>query len=101
MKDPRIEKLAKNLLTYSVDLKENENILIEVLGEEGLPLAKELVEQAEEMKARPYFNIINYELLRIMLENATEEQIKLYSKHDEARMKDMDAYIGIRATSNS
>ena len=101
MKDSRIEKLAKNLLTYSVDLKENENILIEVLGEEALPLAKELVRQSEEMKARPYFNIVNYELLRIMLENATEEQIKLYSKHDASRMKDMDAYIGIRASSNT
>lgn len=101
MKDSRIEKLSKNLLTYSVNLKENENILIEVLGEEGIPLAKELIKQAEKMKARPYFNIINYELLRNMLENATEEQIKLYGKHDEARMKDMDAYIGIRASSNT
>ena len=74
MKDPRIEKLAHNLLTYSIDLKENDNILIEVLGEEGMPLAKELMRQAEQMKARPYFNIVNYELLRIMLENATEEK---------------------------
>ena len=40
MKDPRIEKLAHNLLTYSIDLKENDNLLIEVLGEEGMPLAK-------------------------------------------------------------
>lgn len=101
MKDIRIEKLAHNLLTYSIDLKENDNILIEVLGEDGIPLAKELMRQTEQMKARPYFNIVNYELLRIMLENATEEQIKLYGKHDEARMKDMDAYIGIRATSNT
>ena len=101
MKDPRIEKLAHNLLTYSIDLKENDNLLIEVLGEEGMPLAKELMRQAEQMKARPYFNIVDYELLRIMLENATEEQIKLYSKHDTARMKDMDAYIGIRASSNT
>lgn len=101
MKDIRIEKLAHNLLTYSIDLKENDNILIEILGEDGIPLAKELMRQAEQMKARPYFNIVNYELLRIMLENATEEQIKLYGKHDEARMKDMDAYIGIRATSNT
>ena len=101
MKDIRIEKLAHNLLTYSIDLKENDNILIEVLGEDGIPLAKELMRQAEQMKAKPYFNIVNYELLRIMLENATEEQIKLYGKHDEARMKDMDAYIGIRATSNT
>ncbi len=101
IKEPTIEKLAHNLLTYSIDLKENDNLLIEVLGEEGMPLAKELMRQAEQMKARPYFNIVNYELLRIMLENATEEQIKLYSKHDTARMKDMDAYIGIRASSNT
>ncbi len=36
-----------------------------------------------------------------MLQNADEEQIKLYTKHDYQRMKDMDAYIGIRATSNT
>lgn len=101
MRDTRIEKLANNLLTYSVNLKENENILIELIGEDGLPLAKELIKQAEKMKAKPYFNIINDELLKTMLENATEEQIKLYGKHDELRMKDMDAYIGIRASSNT
>ena len=39
MKDIRIEKLANNLLTYSVDIKEGENILIEVLGEEAIPPA--------------------------------------------------------------
>lgn len=63
-------------------------------------LAKEIIKKAEELGARPQFNIINYELLRVMLENASEEQIKMYAKHDKARMKDMDAYIGIRATSN-
>ena len=100
MKDIRIEKLASNLLTYSVKIQKGENILIEVLGEDAIPLAKELIIKAEELGAKPYFNIINYELLRVMLQNATEEQIKLYAKHDEARMKDMDAYIGIRATAN-
>ena len=101
MKDERIEKLANNLLTYSVNLQKGENILIEVLGEEGMPLAKELVKKAEEIGAKPFFNIINYEVLRLMLQNATKEHIELYAKHDEARMKDMQAYIGIRATSNS
>ena len=91
----------KNLKKIIRIALENDNILIEVLGEDGIPLAKELMRQAEQMKAKPYFNIVNYELLRIMLENATEEQIKLYGKHDESRMKDMDAYIGIRATSNT
>ena len=101
MKYLRIEKLANNLLTYSVNIQKGENILIDILGEDAIPLAKEIIKKAEQLGAKPYFNIINYEILRVMLQNATEEQIKLYAKHDEARMKDMDAYIGIRATSNT
>lgn len=100
MKDIRYEKLANNLLTYSIKLQKGENILVEILGEEGIPLAKEIMKKAEELGARPYFNIINYEILREFLKNADEMQIKTYAKQDEARMKDMDAYIGIRATSN-
>ena len=101
MKDIRYEKLANNLLTYSVNIQKGDNILIEILGEDAIPLAKELIKKAEELGAKPQFNIINYEILRVMLENATEEQIKLYGQMDYERMKKMDAYIGIRATSNT
>ena len=100
MKDVRYEKLANNLLTYSVKIQKGENILIEIIGEQGIPLAKELIKEAEKLGARPYFNIISYEVLREFLKNADEEQIKMYAKHDKARMEDMDAYIGIRATEN-
>ena len=101
MKDLRISKLADNLLNYSVNIKKDENILIELLGEECIPLGKELIKKAEQLGARPYFNIVNYEILRTMLENASEDQIKMYAKHDSQRMKDMDAYIGISASQNS
>ena len=101
MKDLRIEKLANQLLNYSVKLQPKENILIEILGQDAIPLGKELIKKAEEMGANPFFNVIDYSLLRTMLENSSEEQIKLYSKHDLQRMKDMDAYIGIRANSNT
>lgn len=101
MKDIRYEKLANNLLTYSVNIQKGENILIDILGEEGIPLAKEIIKKAEELGARPYFNIINYEVLRVFLQNANEEQIKMYAKQDRNMMEDMDAYIGIKATSNT
>ncbi len=101
MKDSRIEKLANQLLTYSVNIQTGDNLLIEILGEDCILLAKELMKQAQKLGAKPYFNIINYEILSVMLEHATEEQIKLYAKHDVQRMKDMDAYIGIRASSNT
>ena len=101
MKDLRYEKLANNLLTYSVNIQKGENILIEILGEEAIPLAKEIIKKAEELGARPYFNIIDYKVLKVFLQNANKEQIKMYAKHDENRMKDMNAYIGIRAKSNN
>ena len=101
MKDLRIEKLAENLLNHSVRLQEGENILIDVIGEDGITLAKELMRKASEKGARPFFNLINNELRKIMLENLTEEQIKIYAKHELERMKDMDAYIGIRASTNT
>lgn len=100
MKDERIIKLADNLLKNSVKLKKNENILIEVLGAEGLPLAKELTKKAIEIGANPFFNIVDYELLRTMLSGTNIKQMKQYAKIDMQRMKDMDAYIGIRASNN-
>ena len=101
MKDTRIEKLAKNLLHHSVELKQDEKILIEIIGMDAVPLGKELIKQAENRGALPFFNIIDYEVMRGMLLNASEEQIKLYAKHDLQRMQDMDCYIGIRASTNT
>ena len=37
MKDKRYEKLANNLLTFSVDIKRGDNLLVEILGEEAIP----------------------------------------------------------------
>ena len=101
MKDIRIEKLANNLLHHSIKLQKGEKILIEIIGVDAIPLGKALIKQAEMIGACPYFNIIDLEIMREMLINVSEEQIKLYAKHDLQRMKDMDAYIGIRASVNT
>jgi aminopeptidase len=101
MKDFRIEKLANNLLNHSINLQKGEKILIEIIGMEAIPLGKELIKQAENIGALPFFNIIDYEIMREMLIKGTEEQMQMYAKHDLQRMKDMDAYIGVRASANT
>jgi len=40
--DPRTQQLARNLISYSIDLQPGESILIEVF-DEALPLTKALV----------------------------------------------------------
>ena len=97
MKDLRVEKLAKQLLKFSVKIKKGEKIFIEMLGTECIELASELINQSKELGAIPLFNIIDYKILKEMLLNCTEEQVKEYARFDLEKMKEADCYIGIRS----
>lgn len=99
MKDSRIEKLAQNLINYSVELKHGEKLLIEVIGSETA-LVKELVKEAYKVGGIPFVTIKNNEIQRVLLNSCTEEQIKKMAEFELARMKEMQAYIGIRAGDN-
>lgn len=94
--DNRNEKLTHNLIYNSISLNENENILVEVIGEDGLELANEIIKQAKIINAKPHLNIINYEDLRNFLINATKEDIIEYGKKDNEILDTDDGarYIG-------
>jgi aminopeptidase len=99
MKDPRIEQLAKNLINYSVELKPGEKILIENIGNE-VPLTQALIREAYKAGGIPFLTIKNHELLRVLLNNCTVEQMKETADFEMARMKEMKAYIGLRTGNN-
>jgi aminopeptidase len=99
MKDPRYETLAENLINYSIKLKPGEKILIEIIGNETA-LTKELVKEAYKAGGVPFVTIKNNELTRVLLTESTKEQIKDMAAFEIKRMKEMQAYIGIRAGDN-
>lgn len=94
----KIPMLARNLLNHSVRLQKGEKILIEMLGTDCSDLAIELIKQAKEIGAKPLFNIIDFKVLKELLLNCNEEQIKEYAKYDLIKMQNVDAYIGIRSS---
>lgn len=100
MTDPRIKQLAENLVNYSCEVKPGEKVLIETIGFE-VPLAKELIKEVYKVGGIPFVTIKNDELRRVLLTGCNEEQIRLMAEFELARMKEMDAYIGIRASENS
>jgi aminopeptidase len=101
MKDPRMKKLAGILINYSVRLKPGEKVLIEVQGPGGAePLAKELIAAAYKAGGIPYLTIKNNELQRVLISGAKKDQIRDMSDFEIVRMKEMQAYIGIRASDN-
>jgi len=99
MRDPRLKRLAQNLVQYSINVQQGENILIEMIGEET-ELVKCLIEEVAARGGRPFVELSNRSVLRTLLQHATEEQITLWAELDLARMKKMDGYIGVRAGNN-
>ncbi len=95
--DNRNIKLAHNVVNNSINLKEGDNLLVEVIGEDGLDLANEIINQAKKIHATPTLNLIKYGQLKNFLINATNSEIIEYGKKDFSRMKKMQAYIGISA----
>jgi aminopeptidase len=100
LKDPRIEKLAYNLINYSVELKPGEKLLIEVF-DSGEELASELIKHAYKANAKPFLNVKNRRLLHDILVGTDEEHMSEIANYEAAVMKNMDAYISIRGSYNT
>ncbi|MGI5921158.1 MAG: aminopeptidase [Syntrophomonadaceae bacterium] len=100
MIDLRISQLAKNLVNYSCAIKPGEKVLIETIGLE-LPLVRDLVDEVYRAGGIPFVTIKDRAVDRAVLMQAGEEQIKMMASYEALRMKEMDAYIGIRSGANN
>ncbi|MFD0716325.1 aminopeptidase [Paenibacillus sp. GCM10027626] len=99
MKDIRIEQLARNVVTYSVNLQKEEKLLIEVEGHDTV-LAKAIVIEAYNVGAYPFVVFTDKAILRTQLLHGSSEQLERLAAYDFVRMDDMDAYVLIRADAN-
>ncbi|MEP6810878.1 MAG: aminopeptidase [Chthoniobacterales bacterium] len=99
MQDVRFEKLAQLLVEYSTRLQRNENVLIEAFDiPDEMTIA--LVRAARKVGATAFTQIHHGPVTRELAMNATERQLNFASAHELARMKKMDAYIGLRGSNN-
>lgn len=97
--DPRIEKLAHQLIHYSTRLQKGEKILIEVFDDAHL-LAKALIKEVYKVGALPFLTVKSNVLQRELLLGASREQLDFIASYESIRMRDMNAYLGIRASQN-
>lgn len=100
MKDPRIRKMAKQVIEYSVHLQPGEKVLIDI-WDEAYDFAEELVGAAQEAGGQPFVNLQSLSLNRRLIMNATEESMEAWYKYENFRMEDMDAYIVVRKNHNN
>ena len=101
MNDPRICRLAEILIDHSCELRRGEKILIEAIDLPSSQLVCRLVELAAERGALALVTLKNNEILRSIYRVGTQDSISLAGTLEAARMRQMDAYIGVRGAANS
>ncbi len=99
LKDPRIEKLANNLINYSVQLQKGEKVLIENFGLQR-ELVTALVKEAYAAGGYPFVLLKDQQVDRSLLLGAQEEQFNMIAEFEANVMSKMDAYIGLRSGDN-
>ena len=99
MHDPRFDRLAKGLVSFSTELRKGEKVLIDAFD---IPaeMTIALVRAARAAGALPYVQLQNARISREMALGATEAQLDVSSGVELARMKRMHAYIAIRGSEN-
>ena len=100
MKDPRVAKLADILIGYSTRVQPGEKVLIEAT-EIPDEVVSALVNRIAEAGGLPFVTRKGNSILRALLHNATEEQMRLTGEFEKARMEQMDAYLGLRGAENN
>jgi aminopeptidase len=98
--DPRVTKLADQLINYSVRLEPGEKIYIEIKGLEAMDLGRELVRAATAAGGVPFWYYNDETVSRHFIKGASEEQFQAWGAFHRPIMEAVDAYIGVRGSTN-
>jgi aminopeptidase len=99
VQDPRFNRLADVLVTYSTHLERGEKVLIEAT-DAPVSITRELVRVAREVGADPIVSIKDTRIERALRLSASESQMRFIGEIEAYRMKGVDAFIGIRGDYN-
>lgn len=94
-------KMAALILEHSTQVQENENVMVQLIGLNGINLLRALVEQIREKGAHPFVQIEDTETQKLLVQKGDEAFWKNQATVDQLpKMEKMDVFIGIRASEN-
>ena len=98
--DERIKKLSSTIVNYSINVKENDRVLIQYESKECNPLVKCLIKDIYKNKGIPSVSLLDNELNTLLLENANSNAIDEMVKRKKFEVDNFDCFIRICYTEN-
>lgn len=90
-----IYHLAHTIANYSLDLKENEKVLIVTTSFETRDLLEALIDEITKLKALVSIRVSDQALATRVIEKSSEKRIDLLKKQEEFDVENFDAFITI------
>jgi len=100
MNDPRFQTLAKTIVHHSCQLKAGENILIEAFDIPE-PMVLALVDEVQRAGAHAHVDLRSTRVMRALQSGGSEGALRSWASCDLHRMKQMQAYVGLRGSLNA
>ncbi len=100
MTDIRMQRLAKLLVNYSVDVQSGEWVNI-ATDANALPLARLVYQQVLQAGGHPTIQFADEAMAREFFRNGTDEQLDWMNPALKLSMEQADCYINLRSTANT
>ena len=99
--DERLGRLSHLLVNYSTKIQPGDRCLIDYSGSAPLPLIRQLVRDVYAAGGVPFVTSREDSVTREILLGAREDQLALMNENQLSFMKEMQAYIAVRAGDNN
>lgn len=97
--EEKLDKLAKQIVNYSLGIKENERVLINTFVNDEF-FIKRLIYYITLNKGIPFVRINSDEINTYILETISDNRYKELEKHGEDDIENYDVFINIKYTNN-
>ena len=99
--DERVKKLSNVLVNYSCRVQKGDKVLVSYEGECCKPLIKQLIKDIYSLGGYPYYNTRDSEISRELVMKCEQGQLEFMRDYELTQMQGMQAYIAVRAGSNT
>ena len=98
--DERLKKLSNTIVNYSIEVKENDRVLIQYENSECKPLIKCLIKDIYKNKGIPSVRLCDNELYTLIKEGANSKTVDEIVKQKQFDVDNFDCFIRICYTEN-
>src|SRR6516164_8959312 len=99
MHDPRIDRLAAQLVRYSTQTKKGDRVMLDLFDTPN-SVAVALIREVVKAKAIPIVKLHDAVVTRELMVHAEPEGYDLLAKNNLDLMKEVDVYIAVRGSHN-